>query len=128
MQDRLRFYGEVRALVHGQYAEASQDVHDFLSTAADAIAQRRWATLGARTPDEARGFVMARLRRTMGVRVGFAMARHRISRVPYIGIRRGAVIRPRAPHAPLVGIGVGAADFLGFIEFERRRGPLELRA
>ena len=25
VQDRLRFYGEVRALVHGQYAEASQE-------------------------------------------------------------------------------------------------------
>ena len=94
IRDRLLSYGDlgqVRALVFGQYGEASRDVHLLLSACADAIARRRWRSAGARSFAEYRGFVVAALRRRVGMAVVRAMARHRLHRVPFIGVPRAAV-------------------------------------
>ena len=76
---------------------------------------------------EARAFFIARLRRTLGVVVGREMARHRLRRVPFIGVPRAAVrahiaARDRrrgqdAQPAMPDGVGVRPDDFYAFQVF-----------
>ena len=47
--------------------------------------------MGARTESEARSFYVARLRRRMGVAAVREFARHRLRRVPYVGVPRAVV-------------------------------------
>ena len=86
----------MRALVFGQYAEASADVHALLRVAAEGMAQREWKRLGARSYAEARAFYISSLRRQMGIAVAREMARHRLRRVPMIGVPREVLLRRRA--------------------------------
>ena len=72
----------------GAYGEASADVHDLLSIAADRMAERQWRLAGARSASELRSFIVSTLRRRMGMAAVQAMARHRLARVPYIGVPR----------------------------------------
>ena len=62
----------------------------------------RWA--GARTQDEARGFIIGQLRRRIGLVASEAMASHRLGRVPWIGVPRHVVANRRT----LAGAGGGA--------------------
>ena len=52
----LRGFPQVRALVVGQYGEASLDVHELLELAVDSATSRDWRYLGARSQSEARGY------------------------------------------------------------------------
>ena len=81
--------GEVLCLAY------KKDVHDLITTAADAIAEKQWELAGARSRREMRGFLISRCRRRVGLAVVQAMARHRLARVPYIGVPYVAV-RTRA--------------------------------
>ena len=92
IEDRLRYFGDVRGVVVGAYSEASRDVHNVLEAAADKIAERGWRAIGARTQEEARGFYIALVRRRMGLAAARAMARHRLSRVPWVGVARQVVV------------------------------------
>ena len=52
--------------------------------------------MGARSMTEARAFFIARLRRSLSVVIAREMARHRLRRIPFIGVPRAA-IRARQP-------------------------------
>ena len=95
IEDRLKSFTEVRALVFGAYGEASSDVHALLTEAASRMAAKEWRRWGARTQAEARSFFIASLRRQLGVHVVREMARHRLRRVPYIGVERAVLERRR---------------------------------
>ena len=51
-----------------------------------------WQGYGARTLEEARSWLMASLRRRMGLFVVREMARHRLRRIPFIGATRASVV------------------------------------
>ena len=102
--DRLRSFGQTRGLAFGAYGEASPDVHALLTVAADGLAARQWRDMGARTQEEARSFIVSSLRRRLGLVICREFARHRIRRVPYIGVPRAVVERRmHARTAPRVG-------------------------
>ena len=100
--DRLRSFGQTRGLVFGAYGEASPDVHALLTVAADGLAARQWGDMGARTQEEARSFIVSSLRRRLGLVICREFARHRIRRVPYIGVPR-AVVEQRMQRGQLIG-------------------------
>ena len=128
VEQRLLWFTTVRGLVFGAYGEASADVHDLISTCADQMAQRQWQLAGARNATEMRAFLIGSLRRRMGLAAVQAMARHRLARVPYIGVERQVIVaraqRGRlrrgqpVPWAPEPD----HADFFGFQEHARMRG------
>ena len=92
VEARLRSYTPTRALVFGQYAEASQDVHTLLEYLARHRATAQWRRYGARSAEEAYGFFIAALRRRVGVFAAREMARHRLRRIPFVGVPRAAVV------------------------------------
>ena len=92
---RLQAFGTVRGLVFGAYSEASADVHDVLAVAATESARTRWEAAGARSIGEYRAYLISSYRRRVGLTVAQAFARHRLARVPYIGVPRSAVERVR---------------------------------
>ena len=85
----------MRALVFGAYGEASADVHALVKEAANRMASNEWRRWGARSQAEARSFFVASLRRQLGVHAVREMARHRLRRVPYIGVERAVLQRRR---------------------------------
>ena len=111
----------VRGLVFGQYGEASADVHALIGVAAEEMAQQQWRLAGARSASEMRSFLVSRARRRIGLTTVQAMARHRLARVPYIGVPRDVVTarmqrgqRQRGdpyPYAP-------AAEHADFYQFQ----------
>ena len=80
----------------------SPDVHALLTVAADGLAARQWRDMGARTQEEARSFIVSSLRRRLGLVICREFARHRIRRVPYIGVPR-AVVEQRMQRGQLIG-------------------------
>ena len=64
-----------------------------------------WRTMGARSEAEARGFLVARLRRSWGVAAARAAAHLRVARVGFVGmetrvaqsLRRGGAAAGRGP-------------------------------
>ena len=66
-------------------------MHGVLRAAAHSLAAREWRLAGARSEAEMRSFAMARVRRRMGVAAVQAMARHRLARVPFVGVPRAMV-------------------------------------
>lgn len=92
VEDRLRWFTATRGLVWGQYSEASDDVHDLIRLASHALAEQHWALAGARSAREMRGFMVSRSRRRVGLAAAQAMARHRLARLPYIGVDRRVVV------------------------------------
>ena len=86
----LAGYGVVRALVVGQYGEASTDVHELCDVTADVASRESWRFLGARSQAEARGYYAADLRRAWGVAFVREFARHRVSRLHFVGAARRA--------------------------------------
>ena len=121
IEQRLLSFTTVRGLVFGQYGEASADVHDLIRVAAGEMAQQQWRLAGARTACEMRAFLVSRARRRIGLTIVQAMARHRLARVPYIGVPRDIVTtrmqrgqRQRGdphPYAP-------AAEHADFYQFQ----------
>jgi hypothetical protein len=91
IEDRIRSYTAVRGLIFGAFGEASADVHDLIAASATSIAQDQWRLQGARTAAEMRAFIISRARRRVGLAAVVAMARHRLERVPYIGLDRAAL-------------------------------------
>ena len=53
---------------------------------------RVWRRWGARCESEARGMVMASLRRRVGVFAAREFARHRLRRIPLVGVPRAALV------------------------------------
>ena len=118
--DRLQSFGQTRGLVFGQYGEASPDVHALLAIAAGRMAEQQWRELGARRAEEARSFIVASLRRRLALVANREFARHRLRRVPYIGVPR-AVVERRMQRGQLIGgaqapvpVFVPHADFFQF--------------
>ena len=91
VEQRLMSFTPVRALVIGQYGEASPDVHSLLEVAAQQRAARMWRCMGARSQEEFYSFTVASYRRRLGMVAVREMARHRLARVPYVGAPRAAV-------------------------------------
>ena len=56
--------------------------------AAEAQAEELWREAGARTASEMRAILIGRMRRRVGMGTVQAMARHRLARVPYVGVSR----------------------------------------
>ena len=52
---------------------------------------------------EARAFFIARLRRSLSVVIAREMARHRLRRIPLIGVPRAAIRARQPPQAPQEG-------------------------
>jgi hypothetical protein len=63
----MREVPAVTGLGFGSYGEASRGVHTLLTVFARAIAEREWREMGARTEAEARGIIMAQLRRQLSL-------------------------------------------------------------
>ena len=77
------------------------------------VVEKRWREMGARTQDEARGFIIGQFRRRIGLVATEAMASHRLNRVPWIGVPRQVVVNRRT----LAGAGGGArADRDGVVD------------
>ena len=94
----------MRALVFGQYGEASGDVHDLLDEAAAALARKRWAAMGAHTQAEAKSYFASSLRRQLALATVRELARHRLNRVDFVGMPR-AVVEARMRAGPPAGRG-----------------------
>ena len=63
--------------------------------------------MGARSATEARAFFIARLRRSLPVVIAREMARHRLRRIPFIGVPGlRAAIADRSPQRAQQGEGV----------------------
>ena len=56
------------------------------------MAARRWRRLGFRTEAEALSACTTIVRRRVGVAAVRAYARHRVARVPYVGVPRAAIV------------------------------------
>lgn len=124
IEDRLRSFTDVRGLVFGAYGEASRDVHLLLGVCATEIAKKCWREMGARTQDEARGFIIGQLRRRMGLITSEVMASHRLSRVPWIGVPRHVVVNRRTLAGPGGGARAnrdGVVDAQDFFAHQQRR-------
>ena len=106
----------VRPLVFGQYGEASPDVHATVARAAEVVAGREWARLGARSEAEARAFFAQSYRRRLGVSVVREFARHRLRRVQMVGVDRGHLRSPR-PSALLPVARSSTMEFYAFQAF-----------
>ena len=124
IRDRLNSFTQVRALVFGNYGECSADVHHLLDACATAVARKTWQWVVARNEAEARACVLSRLRRRVGLVVVREMARHRLRRVPYIGVPRHIVEERMQPfHLRAIERGGGAAvSAADFYAFQQRQG------
>ena len=87
---------------HGLRAEKKPIIYALLTVAANGLAARQWRDMGARTQEEARSFIVSSLRRRLGLVICREFARHRIRRVPYIGVPR-AVVERRMQRGQLIG-------------------------
>ena len=85
----------------------SDDCFSLLEVAATAMARKRWALMGARTMDEARGYIIQRLRQRMGIVCAREFARYRIGRVAFCGVQRAALAQRMQRGMP--GLGGGGA-------------------
>lgn len=91
IEQRPRSFSETRGLVFGAYGEASADVHDLITAAAEAQARLQWKQAGARSQKEYRTYAIRKIRRRMGLAAVQEMARHTIARMPLINVPRQAV-------------------------------------
>ena len=116
---RLDELGAVRSFVFGGHGEVSPDVHAVLRAAARAAAERSWARDGARSADEAYSFYLQRFRRELCLVSVREFARHRLHRLPFIGVPRAHLRdRPRRPPVRDVDdFGFRPADFFAYQAF-----------
>ena len=113
IRDRLNSFTEVRALVLGQYGEASADVHHLIIACATEMARKQWQWLGARNENEAHAAIISTLRTRLGLITVREMARHRLRRVCFVGVshaRARVLAGPRADAQP-VGAPAGAPQW-----------------
>ena len=105
-------------------AEGTQTGLHLLDACATAVARKTWQWVGARNEAEARACVLSRLRRRVGLVVVREMARHRLRRVPYIGVPRHIVEERMQPfHLRAIERGGGAAvSAADFYAFQQRQG------
>ena len=89
------------------YGEASVDVHSLIAAVASARASRVWRRWGGRTEAEVRSCIVAQVRRSLGVFVARELARHRLHRIPLVGVSRDALDARRAWGAGPRGHGGG---------------------
>ena len=112
----LESFPPVRGLVFGSTAAgASREVGVLIEQAASSAAQRHWRSLGTRSVNEARAFMVSVMRRRVSFAAAMAHARLRLSRLERIG------------HAGrIAGRGSGVvAPFLSQTVWEQHaRGPL----
>ena len=107
--DHLRSFTRVGGLVCGNYCECSLDVHVELLTSITAptrLAEGGRASVAPHVSTVSyRGaaFFIARLRRSLSVVIAREMARHRLQRIPFIGVP-WAVIRDRQPQRAHQGV------------------------
>ena len=84
------------------YAECSSDIEILLSVTARLRAQSQWRRFGARSESEAYSFFVAATRRRVGIFVLREFVRHRLRRIPYVGVPReqlqAARHRPHTAH------------------------------
>jgi hypothetical protein len=115
MMERLESFTAVRGLVAGQYGEGSADVHHLSMEIARRLARHSWREFGARSEREALSFTTTMVRRTVGVGILLAHARHRLRRVPLAGVDRPTFDRLRQAAAGLDrrGGGVMGAEIGG---------------
>jgi len=78
-------------LVFGAHGDASRDVELVLTEVARLRAHREWRALGGRTEAEAYGAIVAGLRRFVGVASMREFARHRLHRLPLVGVPRAVI-------------------------------------
>ncbi len=121
--DRLRMFTRTRGLVFGAYGEASADVHDLIKIGARAQATRLWRLFGARSESEMYSYLVSRARRRIGMAAVHAMARHRIARIPYIGVPRRVVEgrRRRSAAAARARDWAPAVEHYDFFAFQAQR-------
>ena len=131
IENHLLSFGQVRALVFGYTGEASADVHHVVSYVAECMARRQWRLLGARSAEEARSFMVAQVRRRLGITAVREFARHRLRRVPFVGMPRAAILRvaeARARvHQPHIGV-TRAYDFYHFQALGATGAPIRVGA
>ena len=101
VMERLESFTAVRGLVAGQYGEGSADVHHLSMEIARRLARHSWREFGARSEREALSFTTTMVRRTVGVGILLAHARHRLRRVPLAGVDRPTFDRLRQAAAGL---------------------------
>ena len=63
----------------------------WIALAAEEQAEQTWVACGARSAEEMRQLLISRMRRRVGMAAVQAMARHRLARVPYVGVMRAVV-------------------------------------
>lgn len=81
----------------GLTATFSDDVHFFITLAAKTAARKLGGQMGARTFAEAYGYFLTEYRRRLSFTAIRAFVRHRIRRVPYVGVPREVLLaRPNA--------------------------------
>lgn len=92
-----------------------------LRQSAVALASKHWRRNGARSQGEALGYYTQEVYRRMGVAVSAAFARHRISRIPLIGVPL-ATLRDRAGmrRVAVGGVHDGAVDPQDFYAYQVR--------
>ena len=93
---RLREFPPVTGLAFGSYGEASPGVHTLLAVLARAVAEREWREMGARTESEARGIVMAQMRRQLSLAAHAGHMRVLQARCAYVGLAHGAAVAEAA--------------------------------
>ena len=93
---RLREFPPCGGTVWGAYAEASHEVHELISHAATIGSELRWRRMGARSPAEARGFLVAAMRREWSVSAWLCQSRLVAWRLSTVGVPQ---LPPRAPRA-----------------------------
>ena len=101
----LLTYPRVHGLAWGGLGESSGSVHALQQIVARGIAAHRWRGMGARSQEEALGFVTSALRRRWGIAACRAQARHRLRRLIWVGARG----RDRRPDGGAVGEADGDA-------------------
>jgi hypothetical protein len=119
IEARLGTFGKVRGFIFGAYGEASTDVHDLLSQAARRMADNTWEAAGAIGPNEMYAFYMQQMRKRIGMASVLAMARHRLNRVPAIGVPRQAIEQHmQRARAQVRGRDVSSSDLTEFYAFQ----------
>ena len=96
VQGRLMEFGRVRGLVFGGFAESSDDVATLIGTIATVGASRHWADMGCRNVLEARGAIIAEVRRAVGIEAARSAATLVMERVVAMRGDLGAAAARRA--------------------------------
>ena len=99
------------------------EMHDLIKIGARAQATRLWRLFGARSESEMYSYLVSRARRRIGMAAVHAMARHRIARIPYIGVPRRVVEgrRRRSAAAARARDWAPAVEHYDFFAFQAQR-------